>query len=146
MEFDYEEYEEKCKVIREENERLLEIFEESMQNLKPQTVKRHLSNVDFYINDYLLYEDAHTFETGVWKVDDFLGYFFIRKCMWSTPGTIKSTAASIKRFYKCMMENDMIQKSDFEYLCETIKEGMPEWQATCASYNNPDEDDPFEIW
>lgn len=40
----------------------------------------------------------------------------------------------------------MIQKSDFEYLSEEIKESMPEWQATCASYNNPDEDNPLSIW
>lgn len=146
MEFDYEKYEERCKEIREENSRMLELFEQSLQDLKPQTVKRHLSNVDFYINNYLLYEDALSVEEGVWKVDDFLGYFFIRKCMWSTPGTIKSTAASIKRFYKCMLDNGMIQKLDFVYLSETIKEGLPGWQAACASYNNPDEDNPFDIW
>lgn len=142
----YEEYEEKCKIIREENGRLLELFEESLQSLKPQTIKRHLSNVDLYINDYLLYEDALSFEEGTWKIDDFLGYFFIRKCMWSTPGTIKSTAASIKKFYKCMLDHEMIQKADFEYLSETIKERMPEWQADCASYNDPNVDDPFDIW
>lgn len=146
MEFDYEKYEERCKEIREENSRMLELFEQSLQDLKPQTVKRHLSNVDFSMNNYLLYEDALSVEEGVWKVDDFLGYFFIRKCMWSTPGTIKSTAASIKRFYKCMLDNGMIQKLDFVYLSETIKEGLPGWQAVCASYNNPDEDNPFDIW
>ncbi len=36
------------------------------------------------------------------RINDFLGEFFIRKCMWSTPGTIKRTAASIKKFYKFM--------------------------------------------
>lgn len=81
MKFDYEEYEEKCKKIREENGRLLECFEESLQNLKSQTIKKHLGNVDFYINEYLLYEDALSFEEGVWKIDDFLGYFFVKKCM-----------------------------------------------------------------
>ncbi len=66
--------------------------------------------------------------------------------MWSTPGTIKSTAASIKKFYKCMLDHEMIQKSDFECLSETIKERMPIWQADCASYNDPDADNPFDIW
>ena len=27
---------------------------------------------------------------------DFLGDYFIRKCMWSTPSTVKTTAASIR--------------------------------------------------
>lgn len=143
---DYEIYEEQCKKIREENEQLLDLFEESLKDLKPATVRRHLSNVSFYINDYLLYEDALTFDRGVRKIDDFLGYFFIRKCMWSTPGTIKSTAASIKKFYQCMLKHDKIQRADFEYLSESIKEGMPEWQALCAQYNDPEEENPFFMW
>ena len=143
---DYEIYEKQCKMIREENEKLLDLFEESLKDLKPATIRRHLSNVDFYINDYLLYADALTFDHGIWDIDDFLGYFFIRKCMWSTPGTIKSTAASIKKFYKCMLEHGKIQKSDFEYLSKTIKEDMEEWQATCAQYNDPEEENPFFVW
>lgn len=146
MNTELEIYEEKCKEIRQENERLLELFKESLQGLSAKTVDRHLSNVDFYINEYLLYEDALTFEEGIWKIDSFLGYFFIKKCMWSTPGTIKSTAASIKKFYKCMMEHEMIQRTDFEYLSKTIKEGMSEWQEMCAQYNDPDADNPFYMW
>ena len=55
--------------------------------------------------------------------------------MWSTPGTIKSTAASIKKFYKCMLEHGKIEKADYEFLCREIKEGMPIWQEDCAVYN-----------
>ena len=101
-EFNVEEYEEKCKIIKNENESLLEMLEEDLEGLNPKTINRHLSNVDFYINTYLLREDAYDFTHGIWNVDDYLGYFFIRKCMWSTPGNIKSTAASIKKFYQCM--------------------------------------------
>ena len=39
---------------------------------------------DFYINDFLLRTDAYSMEHGVSMIDDFLGDFFIRKCMWST--------------------------------------------------------------
>lgn len=94
---DYEEYEKQCKEIRAENDNLLKIFEEDLKSkgLSEQTIGRHISNVDFYINEYLLREDARTMEEGVAAIDTFLGYFFIRKCMWSTPGTIKSTAATL---------------------------------------------------
>lgn len=146
MKTDYETYEEACEAIREENARMLELFEASMANLKPQTIRRHLSNVDFYINDYLLYYEALSFRDGVWEVAGFLGDFFIRKCMWSTPASIKSTAASIKKFYKCMMDNDMIPKEHYAQLCETIKEDMEDWQETCAIYNDPEEETPFFMW
>ena len=142
-EIDFEEYEEKCKLIKQENESLLEMFEKDLEGLKQKTINRHLTNVDFYINTYLLREDAYDFTHGIWDIDDYLGYFFIRKCMWSTPGNIKSTAASIKKFYQCMLKQEMIQKADYEYLCETIKDNMWKWQSDCEMYNDPDAESPF---
>ena len=58
------------------------------------------------------------------KINMFLGCFFIHKCMWSTPGTIKSTAASIKKFYKCMNEHGYVSKVEYNYFCTVIKENM----------------------
>ena len=142
-EIDFEEYEEKCKLIKQENENLLEMFEKDLEGLNQKTINRHLTNVDFYINTYLLREDAYDFTHGIWDIDDYLGYFFIRKCMWSTPGNIKSTAASIKKFYQCMLKQEMIQKADYEYLCETIKDNMWKWQSDCEMYNDPDAESPF---
>ena len=142
-EIDFEESEEKCKLIKQENESLLEMFEKDLEGLNQKTINRHLTNVDFYINTYLLREDAYDFTHGIWDIDDYLGYFFIRKCMWSTPGNIKSTAASIKKFYQCMLKQEMIQKADYEYLCETIKDNMWKWQSDCEMYNDPDAESPF---
>ena len=39
------------------------------------------------------------------KENGYPGYFFIRRCMCSTPSTVKGTAASIKKFYKCMLDH-----------------------------------------
>ena len=108
-----------------------------------ESVLKFCSNVDFYINEYMLREDATPMEDGVGMLDMYLGYFFIRKCMWSTPNSIKGTAASIKKFYKCMLEHGKIEKDDYEYLCSVIKENMEEWQSNCAIYNDPDMDSPF---
>lgn len=144
----YEDYEKACDSIRHENAALLGIFENYLadKGLSQKTISRHVGNVDFYINDYLLYDDVRTIEDGVSRVDDFLGYFFIRKCMWSTPGTIKSTAASIKKFYKCMADKDKISKDDYDYLCRVIKDNMSEWQSDCAQYNDPDAPSPFSFF
>ena len=53
-EIDFEEYEEKCKLIKQENESLLEMFEKDLEGLNQKTINRHLTNVDFYINTIYL--------------------------------------------------------------------------------------------
>lgn len=69
----YEVYEKKCEEIRKTNAVLLELFEKDLNGLSPKTIERHLSNVDLYINDYLLRQDALTMEHGIEMIDDFLG-------------------------------------------------------------------------
>ena len=57
---DCAQYEEDCDAIRAENEELLAEFATSLRqaNLKETTIKGHVTNIDFYINEFLLYEDA----------------------------------------------------------------------------------------
>jgi len=120
----------------------------SNEGLKEKTINRHYQNVDFYINTYLLWEEPLEMKSGTdfFKIDDFLGYFFIRKCMWSTPGTIKSTAASIKKFYKSMLQRGYINESDYEELIGAIKENMDRWLKDCEAYNDPDAPNPFNFF
>jgi len=82
----YEQYEKECKRIRKENENLLIDFKKwlSGKKLSKKTIDKHVSNVDFYINDFLLYEDAIEAADGVSSMGMFLGYWFIRKAMWSS--------------------------------------------------------------
>ena len=144
----YEQYEKDCKRIRKDNENLLNDFKKwfSGKKLSKKTIDKHVSNVDFYINDFLLYEDAIEAADGVSSMGMFLGYWFIRKAMWSSKAAIKENAASLKKFYEFMLEKKKISKESFEYLKETIKEDMPEWTATMERYDNPDIEDPEEIW
>ena len=82
---------------------------------------------------------------GEWhgQIDNFLGNFFIRKCMWSTPASIKSTAASIKKFYKCMREDGKLSKRNYAELCAIIRDRMEWWQEDCAQFNDPSAANPF---
>ena len=143
---DWEEYEKKCDEIRKENEKYLKIFEADLKVLSKKTIRSHIENVGFYINEYLLREDALSMAEGVTYIDSYLGNYFIRKCMWSTPSTIKSTAASIKKFYKSMMEHGFIDKMSYDHLCADIKENIESWQEDCEVYNDLDADNPFDIW
>lgn len=64
-------------VISQNNSSYLHLFESDLQGLAPKTIKRHLQNMDFFLNTYLVFDEAHplTMEEGVTAIDDFLGYF-----------------------------------------------------------------------
>ena len=136
MDFSYEEYEKACEEVRRSNAGLLSVFEDELtaKGLARKTIERHIFNVDLYINDYLLREEARPMEDGVAGLDGFFD-FFIRKCAWSTPASVKGMAASLKKFYQCMAAHGKIDQEDLDFLKDEIKEGVPHWQKECADYN-----------
>lgn len=142
MEFDYEEYERECAKQRKRNEALIGEFRDSLVagGLAPKTVNKHVSNVDFYINQFLLREEPHDMKEGCRLVDDFLGYFFIAKCMWSTPHSIKENIASLKKFYKLMRDTGRIDEEDYDLLLEEIRESKDTWIDDCARFNRGERD------
>jgi hypothetical protein len=148
MSDDYEKYEIECKKITKANEKLLIEFAEWLKaaNLKEKTIDNHVSNVDLYINDYLLYDSAKKAKDGVDYVSSFLGYWFIKKAMWASPAQIKSNAASLKKFYTFMQEKKQISKKALDGMNETIKEEMPEWLATMDRYDDPDIENMEDVW
>ena len=79
----------------------------------------------------MLREDALTMENGCKDeyLSDFFGYFFIRKCMWSTPDTVKLTIASLKKFYR-------LSKEDYEEFTDTIRVNKEYWTDCCSEYND----------
>ncbi len=145
---DYEQYEIECQRIRLSNAELLDGFENWLRKsgLTDSTVSKHIENIDFYINEFLLYEDAVEPQDGIDSVSMFLGYWFIRKAMWSSESSIKSNAASLKKFYAFLHERGVVSKDDLDSLKETIKEEMPDWLATLARYDDPSITDMGEVW
>ena len=77
--------------------------------LKEKTIRRHVLNASLFIEDYLIYRELEDVIQGITSIGMFFTYFYTRKCMWSTPANIKTTAASIKRFYKYLYEVNVIQ-------------------------------------
>ncbi|SDW39114.1 recombinase [Thiocapsa roseopersicina] len=142
---DYQAYEDACEKIRAENAILLTEFVAWLKasGLSEKVVKNHHANIDFYINDYLLYEDALEAKDGVDGVSWFLGDWFIRKAMWSSQASIKENAASLKKFYAFMHEKGLVSKDDLVELKQIVKEGMPDWLESMRDYNNAGIDDPW---
>ena len=145
---DYEQYEADCKKIRKTNNKILHDFETWLKasKLKEKTIRKHIENVDFYINDFLLYEDAVEAKNGASEIGMFLGYWFIRKAIWASPAQIKSNAGSLKKFYTFLFENELIEKEDLVDLKTRIKEDMPEWIATINRYDDQSITDMGEVW
>ena len=97
------------------------------KGLAAKTIDNHVTNVEFYINEFLCHDDALDVKQGCYQVSQFLGDWFIRKTTWASCGNIKSNAASIKKFYAFLLEKGVIRQEDFDELRETIKDEMPDW-------------------
>jgi len=140
------EYEQFCEEQKKRNEVFLDEFESDLKakGFTQKTIENHFFNIDLYINDYLVKEECKKAEDGVDEIGLFMSYFFIRKCMWSTPNAIKSTAASLKKFYKSMVDHNHLSEEAYKSLCETIKEELPDWQKECEAYNNGE--DLLDLW
>ena len=144
---DYELYEEKLEKNYKRNEKFLKIFEKwlNAQNLAPKTIRKHLNNIDLYINNYLNYYEVTNMEEGVHMAYMFLDDWFIRKCLWSSETSIREMSASIKKFYQCMSENGYVKFEDYQFLCREIKDNMAEFINSLMVYEQYDDDDD-EIW
>lgn len=61
---DYKEYEKACDKMREHNKGYLEIFSKDLEQngLTAKTINGHLSNVDFFLNIFLLREGIFTMD------------------------------------------------------------------------------------
>lgn len=143
----YEEYERRCREIREENAALLDAFEEWMRSkgLSESTVGKHRENTDFFINEFLLYEEPREASEGVDEVGMFLGYWFIRKAMWASASGIRFYATNLRKFYDFMRERGKVDPDSVRDMKKRIREELPDWIATLKRYDDPSID-AEDVW
>jgi len=148
MKVDYAALEAACKKIQAENERLRGRFRDWLRSkgLSQRTIDRHDANVRVYTDDYLLYEDALEASQGASpaKLSMFFDYWFIRKCLWSSPSSMRNMAASLKKFYAFMAEAGDMTPKDMKELKSAIKYGLPDWLEALRRYCDED-DDPWDL-
>lgn len=133
-----EDYELRQEQNKKRNEKYLEEFEKWLKEkgLVNKTINKHLSNVSFYLNEYLNYYDITKMEDGINEVYSYLNGWFIEKCMWASKSSIKENATSIKKFYNCMSEKGYVSIEDYKDLCEDIKDSMDEFMETLEAFDN----------
>ncbi|MCA1766510.1 MAG: hypothetical protein LC633_09770, partial [Desulfobulbaceae bacterium] len=93
-------------------------------------------NIEFYINDFLLYEEPLRPGEGVRQIDYFLGSWLIRKAMWASAAAIKENISSLKHFYTFMQKTGQISLDDLVEMKEEIKEGKKEWLDAVKKYDD----------
>ena len=133
---DYEEYELLVEQQRVKNNQLLDQFESHLkgEKLSEKTVSKHLNNLDFYVNHYLLYEEIIEPQNGgAEEIGYFFEGWFPRKAMWSSPESVKATITVLKKFYQYLLSQGLVSASQYSELLEIIKESKDEW----VSYYQP---------
>ena len=145
MTHDFEALERREKEVLNENEKHLAGFEKwlRLKGLSQKTINKHISNVDFYINNYLCYYDVSDVKQGAYQLNGFFGSWFIRKAAWSSCAIIKSAAAGIKKFYAYLLEESVVEQDDYDDLCCTIKDFMPIWLEEMRRYDEKIFEDYF---
>lgn len=134
-----DEREKQLKENTKRNEDYLKMFEKSLEEkqLTAKTIRKHISNIDFYLNDYLTYYDEIIkMEDGTQHTRSFLGDWFIRKAMWASKSSIKEMASSLKKFYEYMSALGFVKISDYQEMCYEIKDNMDRYLENLEDYDN----------
>lgn len=119
----------KLDILLQQNSVYLHLFELDLQGLATKTIKRHLQNMDFFLNTYLLFDEANplSMQEGVNTIDDFLGYFLEEKTYFAD-STKRSFVTSLRKFYKSMAKYGKITPEQYEDVVESLQDGGAEYK------------------
>ncbi|MHA1674118.1 MAG: hypothetical protein ACTSYI_10880 [Promethearchaeota archaeon] len=85
------------------------------KKLKSNTIDRHISTITFFYDTYLQqYEEAHLLDVEGSTIEDFLGNWYIRKVLSSNTSDILAILASLKKFYKFLLDREYITLEQYE--------------------------------
>ena len=131
-------YERKVEKNIKRNKKFIDEFEQWLieKGFAKKTIRKHLSNIDLYINDYLNYYDITKMEDGMVDVYSFLNVWFIEKCLLTSRNSLKEMVSSVKKFYQCMSEKEYVKKEDYKELCNLIKDNMDEFLDSIDEFDN----------
>ena len=131
----FDEYMIKVDKLVRNNEEPIRLFKLSLTGLADKTTKRHLNNIDTFVNHYCADLRNVNFVEGIKYVDEFLGDYVIHKFVCCSADSLRQMVTSIKKFYKCMLEHELISIAAYEDLCYLLKDCLSEWCEECEKYN-----------
>jgi hypothetical protein len=142
MDIDFAQYEKDCERIRNENEKLLQGFAKHLNKsgIKEKTTRKHCLNIDSFLDYFLLYEEAVSAAKGIDMIGEYLGDFYIRKCMWSSPAQTKLTITSFKKFYAYLSTIGKVTPENLKEMNVRIKAFSADWIEAVRIYNDTDDE------
>lgn len=126
-EMDYDEW---VLEMEKANEPVLLEFQEYLEakGLAKKTVDAHVNNIALFADTYQTrYDYCGTIFDGWNDFGDFVGYFFVRKCLWATASSLRGLVASLKKFYIFLAESSYIQEEESKEALLYLKEGLEDW-------------------
>ncbi len=133
---EFKDWETQVEKTKKNNNKLLIVFEEWLKgkSLKPNTIKNHVFNVEFFANDFLLGYEIIPVEEGSFEIGSFLGDYFIRKTSWASKSSIQENIASFKKFYTFLNEIGKVSTQELNEMKELIKIEKADWIKAVEDY------------
>ena len=116
--------------ILEQNKYFMKLFEEDLDNkgVSEKTKSKHMNNIDLYLNSYIAHYKGKSVLTDL-SINYFIDIWFMRKCLWSSPSSVKGYITSFKKFFKCLNNHGIIDSGQYALILDEIKENKDEWIA-----------------
>ncbi|MCM1130415.1 MAG: hypothetical protein NC310_04725 [Roseburia sp.] len=64
---------------------------------------------------------------GMDKIDYFLSYWGLEKLMWASKYSFTNMISSLKKFYRIMLDQGLVDKKAYERMLLTIKNEKEQW-------------------
>lgn len=142
---DVKDYDKEFDKVRKRNREILEIFNKDLSSLSDKTRKGHIDNASLFLEDFFYREGLEDVVEAAAYVPSFFS-FFLDKCAWAAPSSVKSLAGSMKKFYKSMEKNGLVEKKECDLVLETIKENLDDWVEE-SDYDSDDyEFEPYDYY
>ncbi len=113
-------YDEQWEPYRGEYDRQMDLFRESLVSLKPDTVSYHIDNINAFLNGYCYREWIETVTEAADKIYWFLDDYDRRYR--PEPYRVKRMSGSLKRFYRCLLDNSIVTTETYNRVLRTLKD------------------------
>lgn len=123
-------YDQWVEAMEKANRSVLKEFEKSLidQSLSDKTIRKHVDNIDLFVNMYQTsYSYCGTMFDGWNDFDDFIGYWFVRKCLWSSVSAIRGLVASLRKFYLFLAKTNYVTEEERAQANLILDDGMEKW-------------------
>ena len=125
---EYLEWTEKVNEAEAYHEKLINGFENWLieKGVGAKTIKRHISNISFFANQYLLRYEIKLIHENPNETINFLEGYFVDKCMWANKESMKNYISSFNKVYTYFNEQGLISDTSLQIMKSELKENKGE--------------------